>query len=62
MVNNTYFSNPPSSSFLKLGSVHVENFSKMYAANPTGESYKPQPRKKEKVASFNLDNSQMLLL
>lgn len=42
-----YLSSPPSSKLQNSGSVHVENFSKMYAPSPTGESFKPQPEKEE---------------
>lgn len=45
--NSTYLSSPPSSKLRNSGSVHTENFSKMYAASPTGESFKPQPEKEE---------------
>lgn len=42
-----YLSSPPSSRFWNSISVHEENFSKMYAASPTGESFKAQPVKEE---------------
>lgn len=47
MRGNTYLSSPPSSKLWNSRLVHVENFSKMYAASPTGESFKPQPEKEE---------------
>jgi len=45
--NSTYLSSPPSTKLQNSGLVHTENFSKMYAASPTGESFKPQPEKEE---------------
>lgn len=47
MALKAYLSSPPSSKLRNSRSVHVENFSKMYAASPTGESFKPQPEKEE---------------
>lgn len=44
---NTYLSSPPSSKLRNSRSVHVENFSRMYAASPTGESFKAQPETEE---------------
>lgn len=43
----SYLSKPPSSFCRNDLSVQVENFSKIYAASPTGESFSPQPNSGE---------------
>lgn len=54
---SAYLSSPPSSKLRNSRSVHVENFSKMYAASPTGESFKPQPEKeKENLTKIAISN------
>lgn len=47
----SYLSKPPSSLRRNDLSVHVENFSKIYAASPTGESFSPQPNASEEQHS-----------
>lgn len=58
-----HLSSPPSSRLWNSISVHEENFSKMYAASPTGESFKPQPVKEEgnlPITDTQLQNSEKL--
>lgn len=38
-------SSPPSANSMNAGFVHVENFSRIYANNPTGESFNATPKR-----------------
>ena len=52
MFRYIYLVSPPSSRLLNSRLVHVENFSRMYVASPTGESLSPRPEEKFSVRAI----------